>query len=146
MQPEVCRPTTVARTAAGLIVDCVRQQNLDVPQLLLPVPMTRKAVRRRGFNQSVYITRLGGQQLNIKVGFDLVHKTRETHRQSTLSQSQRLQNIAGIFALTKSMAGNRVASVDDVITSCCTVSELAEVIKAAGATEVNVWACARTPA
>ncbi|MDE0971036.1 MAG: double zinc ribbon domain-containing protein, partial [Arenicellales bacterium] len=41
-----------ARTAAGLVVDCVLQQNLDLPQLLLPVPMTRKAIRRRGFNQS----------------------------------------------------------------------------------------------
>ena len=51
-----------ARTAAGLIVDCVLQQDLDLPQLLLPVPMTRKAIRRRGFNQSAYITRLVGRQ------------------------------------------------------------------------------------
>jgi len=46
-----------ARTAAGLIVDCMLQQGLGLPQLslLLPVPMTRKAVHQRGFNQSVYI-------------------------------------------------------------------------------------------
>ena len=135
-----------ARTAAGLIVDCVLQQNLDMPQLLLPVPMTRKAVRRRGFNQSAYIARLVGRQLKIKVGFDVVHKTRETHRQSTLSRSQRQQNITGAFALTRSVAGNRVAIVDDVVTSCSTVAELDGVIKAAGASEANVWACARTPA
>ena len=55
-----------ARTAAGLIVDCVLQQDLDLPQLLLPVPMTRKAIRRRGFNQSAYITRLVGRQLKTK--------------------------------------------------------------------------------
>ena len=65
--------------------------------------------------------------------------------QSTLSRSQRQQNIAGVFALTKSVAGNRVAIVDDVVTSCSTVAELARVIKAAGASEVTVWACARTP-
>ena len=73
-----------ARTAAGLIVDCVLQQDLDMPQLLLPVPMTRKAVRRRGFNQSAYIARLVGRRLKIKVGLDIVHKTRETHHQSAL--------------------------------------------------------------
>ena len=117
-----------------------------MPQLLLPVPMTRKAVRRRGFNQSAYIARLVGRQLKIKVGFDVVHKTRETHRQSTLSRSQRQQNITGAFALTRSVAGNRVAIVDDVVTSCSTVAELAGVLKAAQASEVNVWACARTPA
>ena len=126
--------------------DCVLQQDLDMPELLLPVPMTRKAVRRRGFNQSAYIARLVGRRLKIKVGLDVVHKTRETHRQSTLSRSQRQQNIAGVFALTRSMAENRVVIVDDVVTSCSTVAELARVIKAAGANEVNVWACARTPA
>jgi len=134
-----------ARTAAGLIVDCVLQQNLDMPELLLPVPMTRKAVRRRGFNQSAYIARLVGRRLKIKVGFDVVHKTRETHRQSTLSRSQRQQNIAGAFVLTRPVAGTRIAIIDDVVTSCSTVTELATALKAAQASEVNVWACARTP-
>ena len=135
-----------ARTAAGLIVDRVLQQDLDLPHLLLPVPMTRKAIRRRGFNQSAYIARLVGRQLKIKVGFDVVHKTRETLRQSTLSRSQRQQNITGAFALTRSVAENRVAIVDDVVTSCSTVAELAGVLKAAQASEVNVWAWARTSA
>jgi len=110
-----------------------------MPQLLLPVPMTRKAVRQRSFNQSAYIARLVGQQLKIKVGLDVVLKTRETHRQSTLSRNQRQKNITGAFALTRAVAGNRVAIVDDVVTSCSAVAELA------GINEVNVWACARTP-
>ena len=135
-----------ARTAAGLVVDCVLQQDLELPHLLLPVPMTRKAIRQRGFNQSAYIARLVGRQLKIKVGFDVVHKTRETHRQSTLSRSQRQQNIVGAFALTRPVAGTRIAIVDDVVTSCSTVTELATALKAAQASEVNVWACARTPA
>ena len=117
-----------------------------MPQLLLPVPMTRKAVRRRGFNWSAYIARLVGRQLNIKVGLDVVHKKPKTHRQSTLSRSQRQQNIAGVFALSRSVAGNRVAIVDDLVTNCSTVAELARVINAAGASETNLWACARTPA
>ena len=116
-----------------------------MPQLLLPVPMTHKAVRRRGFNQSAYIARRVGRQLKITVGFDVVHKTRETHRRSTLSRNQRQQNIACAFALTRAMAGTRVAIVDDVVTRCSTVSELAGALKAAGVSEVNVWAYVRTP-
>ena len=57
-----------------------------------------------------------------------------------------LTNIAGAFALARSVVRNRVAIVDDVVTSCSTVAELDRVIKAAGASEVNVWACVRTPA
>ena len=120
-----------ARTAAGLIVDRVLQQDLEIPQLLLPVPMTRKAIRRRDFNQSAYIARLVGRQLKIKVGFNVVHKTRETLRQSTLSRSQRQQNITGAFALSRSLTRKQVAIVDDVVTNCSTVAELTGVIKQA---------------
>ena len=57
-----------------------------------------------------------------------------------------LTNIAGAYALTRSVVGNQVTIVDDVVTSCGTVAELAGVLKAAQASEVNVWACARTAA
>ena len=56
-----------------------------------------------------------------------------------------LTNIAGAYALTRSVVGNRVAIVDDVVTSCSTLAELATVLKAARASEVNAWACARMP-
>ena len=102
--------------------------------------MTRKAVRRCGFNQSAYTARLVGRQLKIKVGIDVVHKTRETHLQSTLSRSQRQQNIASAFTLSRSLTGKQVAIVDDVVTNCSTVAELAGVLKALGAVGVDVWA------
>jgi len=86
------------------------------------------------------------RQLKIKVGLDVVHKIHKAHRHSTLSRSQRQQNIAGAFALTRAVAENRVAIVDDVVTSCSTVSELSRVIKAAGVSKVNVCACTWTPA
>ena len=107
--------------------------------------MTHKAIRRRGFNQSVYIACLVGRQLKIKVGLDDVHKTREIHRRSTLSRNQRQQNIAGAFTLSRSLTGKQVAIVDDVVTNCSTVAELAKVLKSGGAVVVDVWACARTP-
>ena len=42
-----------------------------------------------------------------------------------------LTNIAGAFALSRSLTGKQVAIVDDVVTSCNTVAELAGLIKAA---------------
>ena len=86
-----------------------------------------------------------GRQLKIKVDLDVVHKTCETYRQSTLTRSQRQQNIAGAFVLTRAVAKNRVAMVDDVVTSYSIVSELTRVIKAAGVSDVNMWVYARTP-
>ena len=52
---------------------------------------------------------------------------------------------AGAFTLSRSLTGKQVAIVDDVVTSCSTVAELAKVLKSGGAVVVDVWAYARTP-
>ena len=63
-----------------------------------------------------------------------------------MTAHDQLTNIAGTFALTRSVLRNQIAIVDDVVTSCSTVAELATVLKSGGAVVVDVWACARTPA
>ena len=63
-----------------------------------------------------------------------------------MTAHDQITNIARVFALSRSLTGKQVAIVDDVVTSCSTVAELATALKASQASEGNVWACARTPA
>ena len=63
-----------------------------------------------------------------------------------MTAHNQLTNIAGVFALSRSLTGKQVPIVDDVVTSYSTVAELAKVLKSGGAVVVDVWACARTPA
>ena len=62
-----------------------------------------------------------------------------------MTAHDQLTHIAGAFALSRFLIGKQVAIVDDVVTSCSTVAELAKVLKSGGAVVVDVWACARTP-
>ncbi len=134
-----------ARTAAELIVEIIRQRDEAMPDFLVPVPMTLRAVRRRGFNQSAYIARLVGRRLRIKTRGGIIVKHRETERQSNLSYRERQSNLRGAFEVLKRPVGQSIVLIDDVVTTGSTANELARVLKKAGAAEVSAWAFARTP-
>ena len=135
-----------ARTAAGLIVDTIHHRGEPVPDLLVPVPMTPRAVRRRGFHPSATIARLVAKHLKIRTNETMVTKRRETKRQSTLTHRERALNISGAFEVRQQPVGRtKLVLIDDVVTTGSTVAELARILKQAGASEVRVWAFARTP-
>jgi predicted amidophosphoribosyltransferase len=52
--------------------------------------------------------------------------------------------VRGAFRCTRSLAGARVAVVDDVMTTGATLNEVASVLKQAGAARVVNWVVART--
>ena len=134
-----------ARTAAGLITDTVRESGEPMPDLLIGVPMTHRAVRKRGLNQAVFLARLIGRQLGIPVKSTLIKKLRETDRQSTLNASKRQRNLKGSFHCKGSLEDKHIALVDDILTTGATANEISRVLKAAGANRVDIWVCARTP-
>ncbi len=132
------------RTAAGLIVDWVNALDLPLPDLLIAVPMTPRALRKRGLNQAAFIARRIGRALGIPVPLGWVFKVRQTERQSTLNARERQRNLKNAFGCKKRLDGKRVAVVDDILTTGSTVSELTTVLKTAGAAHVDIWVCART--
>ena len=62
-----------------------------------------------------------------------------------MTAHDQITNIVRVFALSRSLTGKQVAFVDDVVTSCSTLAELAKVLKSGGAVVVDVWAYARMP-
>ena len=134
-----------ARTAAGLIADMVSESDRPRPDLLVGVPMTYRAVRKRGLNQAAFLARLIGRQLGIPAKSTLIRKLRETDRQSTLNASKRQRNLKGAFHCKGSLKGKHIALVDDILTTGATANEISRVLKAAGANRVDIWVCARTP-
>lgn len=75
---------------------------------------------------------------------DLVERVRETVEQSALARGARRRNVRHAFAVRATLDGTHVAILDDVVTTGSTVGELASVLRAAGASRVDVWAVART--
>jgi predicted amidophosphoribosyltransferase len=69
---------------------------------------------------------------------------RQTHAMKSLKASERRAIITDAFITTQSLAGLRIALIDDVVTTMATANEATRIIKAAGAQSVTVLCVART--
>jgi ComF family protein len=112
--------------------------------VVIPVPLSAKRRRQRGFNQSAEIARrlcgVSGCPVLVMAG---IRRVRDTAPQVRLSQDERGSNVAGAFEPVESLAGLRVLLVDDVVTTGSTLQECAAACQAGGAVSVQGLALAR---
>jgi ComF family protein len=118
------------------------------PALLLPVPPSDARPRERGYNQVWELARRVGHALHCPADARLLLRVKDTPHQLAFPPEQRAGNVRGAFAIEPrrlaELRGRRVTLVDDAMTTCATVAEAARVLLQAGASEVGVWAVART--
>lgn len=121
----------------------------SVPQLLIPVPLHKRRLRQRGFNQAQLIATGLGQLLGIRTTAKLCHRVTYQAPQQNQSRRQRFTQMEGVFQVTKASAEegiNRIAIVDDVVTTGATVQALSRSLLNTwdGALDIQVWCVART--
>jgi ComF family protein len=117
--------------------------------LLVPVPLHWRKRWQRGFNQSELLCRqLQATCLELKsceLAHRLVKRQRATAAQAGMGARQRRSNLKDAFAVRGRCDGQRIAIVDDVLTTGETAAALAEALRSAGASYIEVWCLARTP-
>ena len=120
---------------------------LTRPDCLLPVPMARKRLRERGFNQALMLARWLSEDLDLPHDEHLLLRPHETVAQQALDAKTRQRNLLTAFALAPGaqLQGRHFALVDDVLTTGATAHSLARLLMAAGARQVDVYCLARTP-
>ncbi|HEX2931516.1 MAG TPA: ComF family protein [Candidatus Binatia bacterium] len=113
--------------------------------LILPVPLHRKRLRWRGFNQAALLARQIARAYQIPIDVFLLERRRETATQTQLSEEERRRNVRGAFALNahRSVTGLKVLLIDDVYTSGATANECSRTLLKAGAEQVYVLTLAR---
>ncbi len=130
----------MARAGAALLHDA---------DLLVPVPLHRRRLIARRYNQAALLARslarIGGRPLVV----DALQRVRATLPLGELSAAARTRLVADAFAMrpgrAAEIAGRRVLLIDDVMTSGATSAACAKVLLAAGAVAVDVLVAARVP-
>jgi len=117
------------------------------PDTLVPVPLHRWRLLRRGYNQAALIANTAGRTLGIPVRPRWLRRCRKTLPQMQLGRRERLAGPAGAFRVPDryrhACAGAHVALVDDVMTTGATLAACAAALRDAGADRVECWAVAR---
>ncbi len=138
-----------ADLAAGRVLSALWRREpcpIDLPQLLLTVPLHRSRLRQRGYNQALELGRPLARELGVPLRHDVLQRLRRTDAQTELDAIGRRRNVRGAFSLHAGVElPAHVAILDDVMTTGATLAECARVLKRAGVQRLDVWALARAP-
>lgn len=115
-----------------------RLPHFEGPWIVAPVPLGKKRLRTRGFNQAEILAERAAHRLGFALRTDILERAVETKPQTEAqSKEERLENLHGAFAARPgSCRGFSVILVDDVCTSGATLAAAARTLRSAGAKKV----------
>ncbi len=113
------------------------------PDALIPVPLHKKRLAARGYNQARLLAEAMGKRLGIPVRSDVLVRVKNTRPLKSENPEERQNNLKKAFNIGRNdVKLKRVVLVDDIYTTGSTVDEAARTLKAAGAEEVYFVALA----
>lgn len=130
------------RVVEKLMVPMMREALTGDFDVVVPVPLHRSRLRRRGFNQAELMARSLAEKIKTPVS-DRLEAVRRTRDQVELSAAGRRANVEGAFRMRGAVRG-RALLVDDVFTTGATLSACAGALRRAGAGEVHALSLCRT--
>jgi len=130
---------TMARYMAPLMAD------LPDNSLLVPVPLHRRRIWQRGFNQSAIVAGELARRLGVQMDVHALRRVKATPPLKGLSMQQRRRTVAGAFKVSPGaeLRGRTVVLVDDVLATGSTANACARVLRRAGAERVELVSWAR---
>lgn len=127
------------------MADCLRDYLNEPVDLVTWAPLSRKRLRKRGYDQARLLAREAASALKLEET-PLLRKAVDTPAQSGLEgAARRRANVLGVYAMLPEaeVEGKRILLVDDIVTTGSTLSECARVLKTAGAERVVCLTLAR---
>lgn len=112
--------------------------------LIIPVPLHKKKLRTRGYNQSSFIAAGVSKAMEIPVVEDSLIRDVATDSQTKKSRYTRYENMKSVFKVTDAatVLNKHVLLIDDVITTGATLEACANELLAQGAAKVSIAALA----
>lgn len=129
---------------AKCMLELVKSNELQF-DLISYVPMTKKALKKRGYNQSEFLASYLSRFLNIPVICNLI-KTEDTKDQIGLNGEERWSNMEKCFEIKKNeiIKNKNILLVDDVITTGATAFHCAHKLKESGINNIYILTIAKS--
>ena len=101
---------------------------------IIPIPLTRKRYRQRGYNQSYEIAKGVSEVTGLPIYNDAVQRTNFKGSQTHRWRWDRIENVESAFKLTNAerIAGKHILLIDDVVTTGATMISCAKELSKAG--------------
>ena len=131
----------LSHSLASLIIEhfyLLSKQPDFSPFILIPIPLSVKRLKWRGFNQAEEIAKELSKFLAIPIFSDCLIKIKDTIPQIELNNEERKENIKNAFSIKDHglIKNKKILLIDDVYTTGSTMEQAAKVLKRAGAKEV----------
>lgn len=130
----------LAKPLAEIVKERVWKKLETKDWLIIPIPISKKKLRKRGYNQAELIARhIFNSQKDAIWGDGVLSKIKETASQVEIKEKEkRLANIVGSFKVEKPefIKGKKIILIDDVFTTGATMNEAKRILKLSGAKKV----------
>lgn len=117
-------------------------KNYDI---IIPIPIHKKRLRQRGYNQTELLAREIVKKLELKTLKNALIKYKNTKPQSELNKQERMENVIGVYKVinNEQIFNKKILLIDDVYTTGSTTNECAKVLKEAGASIIDIFTIAK---
>ena len=114
---------------------------------IVPIPLARRRMRQRGYNQVEALARGVSSVTGIPVLRDVVVRTIDNPSQTTVVTAERVENVKGIFSVSRpeQLQGKHILLMDDVVTTGSTLKACGEVIATVDGVKISVLTLAMAP-
>ncbi len=146
-QIKYCGKRKLAEYIGCLCAPFLEQSLISSGSIVIPVPLHRMRLMRRGYNQAEWFARGLFADTSLRIDSGILRRVRTTRTQTMLDRSTRLRNVSGAFGLTPKgmevVKGRPVILVDDVVTTGSTTAAATLSLLAGGCGAVTVISFAR---
>lgn len=127
-----------------LLLEVINENKIKA-DVICYIPMNKKSIKKRGFNQCKIMAKNISYYTNIPIS-NCIIKEKNTKEQKSLNRNERALNIKDAFIIKNSneIKGKDIILIDDVITTGATVNECKRILKKYGVNKITILTIAKS--